>query len=81
MSGEERAHLEVYEGRDGEWYWRLRAANGEPVASGEGYVSKAGALEGIRATAHALVEALDLASDVKGLLEEALEGAEIEGAD
>lgn len=25
----------------GPWRWRLKAANGEPIASGEGYVNKA----------------------------------------
>ncbi len=39
--------------------WRLKSANGKTVASGEGYVTKAGALNGIeahrRASARALV--------------------------
>lgn len=29
--------------------WRLKSANGKTVASGEGYVTKAGALNGIEA--------------------------------
>ena len=34
--------------RNGEWYWRLRADNGEPIAAGgEGYKSKADCLHGI----------------------------------
>lgn len=29
------------------WYWRLRAANGEPIASGEAYNSAEAARKGI----------------------------------
>lgn len=48
-----RTHFEVYEAEDG-WRWRLRAGNGEPIASGEAYQSK-------RALLHALdlIDALD----------------------
>ncbi len=28
--------------KNGQWYWRLKARNGEPVAQGEGYKSKRG---------------------------------------
>lgn len=31
-----------------EWRWRLRGANGEIQASGEGYTRKADALRGVR---------------------------------
>jgi len=40
--------LEVYEGVDGEWYWRRIAGNGEIVAEGEGYTRKADATEGAK---------------------------------
>jgi uncharacterized protein YegP (UPF0339 family) len=30
-------HVEKYQDENGEWRWRLRAINGEIVASGEGY--------------------------------------------
>ena len=33
----------------GDWRWHLRAANGEIVAAGEGYVTRAGVLAGIAA--------------------------------
>lgn len=40
--------FEVYKATNGEWYWRLRAANHEKIASsGEGYKNKADALHGI----------------------------------
>lgn len=29
------------------WYWHLKAANGEIIAQGEGYTSKAGVLHAI----------------------------------
>lgn len=32
-----RAHFETFQGEDGDWYWRLVAANGETVADSEGY--------------------------------------------
>lgn len=41
-------HFEVYRARDG-WRWRLRAANGRVVATGEAHPRKAGAA---RAAAH-----------------------------
>ena len=37
-------HFEIYESSastDQDWRWRLKGGNGEIVASGEGYVSKA----------------------------------------
>jgi uncharacterized protein YegP (UPF0339 family) len=42
----------------GEWRWRLRAANGEIVASGEGYSSEQHVKDGIKA----LVAAVDAAT-------------------
>ena len=39
--------FEIYKDSQGEFRWRLRAANGEVIASGEGYTSKAGCLNGI----------------------------------
>ena len=40
-----------------EWRWRLRARNGEVMASGEGYKRKAGALRGVEAHRKASAEA------------------------
>lgn len=39
--------FEIYKDGQGEFRWRLRAANGEVIASGEGYTSKAGCKNGI----------------------------------
>lgn len=37
----------IYRSRNGEWRWRLKARNGEIMASGEGYRSKSGARRAI----------------------------------
>jgi len=34
------AKFEIYEGEDGAWRWRLRAPNGEILASGQGFREK-----------------------------------------
>lgn len=56
--------IEIFRDTSGEWRWRLKARNGEIVASGEGYKTKAGAMRGAaamqRAAASAMVVALDL---------------------
>ena len=37
--------IEVYEGRDGDWYWRMVANNGKTIADGaEGYENRSNAL-------------------------------------
>ena len=41
--------IEIWRRDTGDWRWHLKAANGEIVAQGEGYVTKAGALRGVRA--------------------------------
>lgn len=38
---------EVYEGKNGEIYFRLTASNGEPILSSEGYKSKDACMNGI----------------------------------
>lgn len=43
------ARYEVFPGIAGAWRWRLVSANGETVASGEGYVTAYGARRGIDA--------------------------------
>lgn len=40
---------EMFHGKDGQYYFRLKAANGEIILSGEGYATKAGCENGIRA--------------------------------
>lgn len=39
--------FELYEDKAGEYRFRLKAKNGEVIATGEGYKAKAGALNGI----------------------------------
>ncbi len=41
------AKFEVYKDKKGEWRFRLKAPNGEVIATGEGYSSKAACLNGI----------------------------------
>ena len=41
-------HFEIYENGFKDWRWRLRAANGEPVASGESYTTERACRNGIR---------------------------------
>lgn len=56
MSGE--AHYsEPFQGNDGKWYWNLKAANGEVVSQSEGYETKEGAEDGIRAAVNASQDA------------------------
>ena len=40
---------QVYRAKGGDWRWRLRAANSEIVASGEGYKRRSGAINGVAA--------------------------------
>lgn len=41
--------FEVYRNAGGEWAWRLKGANGEVVASGEGYTTRGAARRAVRA--------------------------------
>jgi uncharacterized protein YegP (UPF0339 family) len=44
------AKFELYKDSKGEFRWRLKSGNGQVIATGgEGYTSKAGALNGIEA--------------------------------
>lgn len=40
---------EIYRDVSGEFRWRLKAANGKIVASGEGYKTRSGARSGVKA--------------------------------
>lgn len=40
---------QFYKDDKGEWRWRLKARNGQIVASGEGYKTRGGVLSGIKA--------------------------------
>lgn len=39
----------VFQGTDRQWYFRLRAPNGESICHSEGYTSRQGAMNGINA--------------------------------
>ena len=39
--------FQIFTGKSGQYYFRLRAGNGEPVLASEGYSSKSGAKNGI----------------------------------
>ncbi|MDN5861646.1 MAG: DUF1508 domain-containing protein [Pseudonocardia sp.] len=41
--------FEIYEGKDGKYRFRLKAGNGEVVATGQAYASKAAAKKGVEA--------------------------------
>ena len=41
------ARFEIYKDKAGEYRFRLKAANGEVIATGEGYASKDGCKKGI----------------------------------
>jgi uncharacterized protein YegP (UPF0339 family) len=38
---------ELYQDKGGDWRFRLKAGNGEVIATGQGYSSKSGAMNGI----------------------------------
>ena len=42
-----KPRIEIYRGRDGDWYARVRAANARIVWSTEGYKRRAGALNAV----------------------------------
>ena len=39
--------FEVYKDKAGQWRWRLKAANGQIIATGEGYKDKTGCEDAI----------------------------------
>ena len=41
-------HFEVYKDASGQFRWRLRAPNGEPIAASEGYTTKEACMDGIK---------------------------------
>ncbi len=45
-----RNKYEIFQSKkNGDWYWRLKAGNGQPIASGgEGYKSKSGCKAAVR---------------------------------
>lgn len=59
--------FEVYKDAKGEFRFRLKAGNGEVIAVGEGYTSKAGCLNGIESIRKNAPEAkmVDLTEETK----------------
>jgi uncharacterized protein len=53
-----KSKFEVQENSAGEWYWHMRAANGQILGHGEGYKTRAGALRGVAACQRAAASAV-----------------------
>jgi hypothetical protein len=51
------AKFEIYNDAKGEFRFRLKAGNGEIVATGEGYQTKSGVINGVDAVKRAAAEA------------------------
>lgn len=51
------AKFEIFQNARGEYRFRLKAGNGEIVATGEGYTTRAGAVRGTEAVKRAAAEA------------------------
>jgi uncharacterized protein YegP (UPF0339 family) len=51
------AKFEIYEDSKGEFRFRLKAGNGEIVATGESYKTRAGVINGVDAVKRAAAEA------------------------
>lgn len=49
--------FEVYEDGSGQYRWRLKAGNGEIVATGEAYTTKSAAVKGTESVQRAAAEA------------------------
>lgn len=45
---ERRPHFQIYRDSRGDWRWRLKAGNGEIIATGEGYASRFNVRRAIR---------------------------------
>ena len=54
---EKNPKFEVYESKNGEFRFRLKATNGQIIATGEGYKSKAGCMNGIESVKKNAVDA------------------------
>lgn len=57
---QEKAGLLALSGTGGQWRWRLRAANHEPIASGESYHNKQDCLKAI-----ALIQGTSTATPIR----------------
>ena len=43
------ARFDVFQGKDGQWYWALKSANNRTIAQGEGYTREADAYRAVKA--------------------------------
>lgn len=41
--------FEIFQGKNGQWFWRLKARNNQIVAQSEGYTRKHGAMRAVEA--------------------------------
>lgn len=74
-----RASVEFYEDEAGEWRWRVKGGNGEPVATGEGHSSERDAKRAfvgmIDVAEEALVTAMEEGDEILEALNEDRAGA------
>lgn len=56
-----KARFQIFRGVNGQWYFRLRAPNGESICHSEGYTSRQSAANGVAA-----VKAYAPFADVEG---------------
>ena len=42
-----KGKFEIFEGKNGQWYFRLKASNGQTILTSEGYKTKQGAQKGV----------------------------------
>lgn len=52
--------VEIYESKEGEWRFRIKARNGEIVAVGEGYTRKQDAIRGYETLLRLMRDGLEI---------------------
>ncbi|GAA5141654.1 YegP family protein [Pseudonocardia adelaidensis] len=63
MEGRDGGQFEVYKDRAGKYRFRLKASNGQVVATGEAYETKAVALKGCESVQRAAADAQTVETD------------------
>lgn len=53
----------IYEDKAGEWRFRLKAKNGETIATGEGYKTKQGCIRGVEGVRRNAAKAMIMTKD------------------
>ena len=56
---------EIFEGEDGQWYWRLKSSNNRIVAQSEGYTRKYDAESAAKKLADIAIAAEDLIQTIE----------------